>query len=73
MNGKMLVSWVGRMLPTGKEKVAEAAKANMMLMDTTAAPRITIAQKLDVLSSQAKVDFTNWGEELDVLLGDWGD
>lgn len=55
MQGKMLVSWVGRMLPTGKQKVAEAAKAGMMLMDTTAAPRITIAQKLDVLSSQAKV------------------
>mmetsp|Transcript_9299 Transcript_9299/g.22846 ORF Transcript_9299/g.22846 Transcript_9299/m.22846 type:complete len:1027 (-) Transcript_9299:900-3980(-) len=52
---KMLVNWVGRMLPAGKSKVAAAAKAGCTLVDTTAAPRITIAQKLDVLSSQAKV------------------
>eukprot|EP00933_Yihiella_yeosuensis_P029602 TRINITY_DN2321_c0_g1_i1.p1 TRINITY_DN2321_c0_g1~~TRINITY_DN2321_c0_g1_i1.p1 ORF type:complete len:1050 (+),score=272.13 TRINITY_DN2321_c0_g1_i1:141-3290(+) len=54
-SGKAVVSWVGRLLPQGKELVAEAAKNNVMLMDTTAVPRITIAQKLDVLSSQAKL------------------
>merc|ERR1719399_2766111 len=43
------------MLPTGKETIAKANKESVSLWDTTAAPRITIAQKLDVLSSQAKV------------------
>jgi NAD/NADP transhydrogenase alpha subunit len=52
---KMLVNWVGRMLPTGKETIAKANAEGVALWDTTAAPRITIAQKLDVLSSQAKV------------------
>ena len=55
LKDKLMVSWVGRKLPAGKETVKNAAKAGSMLMDTTAAPRITIAQKLDVLSSQAKV------------------
>jgi len=52
---KMVVSWVGRLLPEGKKVVSEAANAGVTLVDTTAAPRITIAQKLDVLSSQAKI------------------
>merc|ERR1719181_2338080 len=51
----MLISWVGRMLPDGKEYVAKAAQAGVKLVDTTAVPRITTAQKLDVLSSQAKL------------------
>jgi len=55
MKDKLVVNWVGRLLPDGKKKVETATKAGAMLMDTTAAPRITIAQKLDVLSSQAKV------------------
>eukprot|EP00932_Pfiesteria_piscicida_P009061 SRR837773.19704.p1 GENE.SRR837773.19704~~SRR837773.19704.p1 ORF type:complete len:356 (-),score=161.79 SRR837773.19704:625-1692(-) len=53
--GKTVVGWVGRLLPSGKEIVDYATKANVTLLDTTAAPRITIAQKLDVLSSQAKL------------------
>jgi NAD(P) transhydrogenase len=52
---KVLVSWVGRMTPDGKRIVAEATKAGVTLIDVTAVPRITIAQKLDVLSSQAKI------------------
>eukprot|EP00927_Polykrikos_kofoidii_P002740 TRINITY_DN11093_c0_g1_i1.p1 TRINITY_DN11093_c0_g1~~TRINITY_DN11093_c0_g1_i1.p1 ORF type:complete len:1047 (+),score=152.03 TRINITY_DN11093_c0_g1_i1:408-3143(+) len=43
------------MLPVGKEYVAAAAEAGVSLVDTTAVPRITTAQKLDVLSSQAKL------------------
>lgn len=52
---KMLVSWVGRLLPEGKTYVQEAVKAGVSLVDTTAVPRITTAQKMDVLSSQAKL------------------
>jgi len=55
LKNKMVVSWVGRLLPEGKDIVAKATAANVTLVDTTAAPRITIAQKLDVLSSQAKL------------------
>jgi NAD(P) transhydrogenase len=55
MQGKILISWVGRMQDAGKEVVAKAAAAGITLIDVTAVPRITIAQKLDVLSSQAKV------------------
>lgn len=52
--GKTLVAWVGRLLPNGKEYVKAAIPAGVNLIDTTAVPRITTAQKLDVLSSQAK-------------------
>merc|ERR1719482_248987 len=51
---KMLINWVGRQLPDGKTYVEEAVKSGATLVDTTAVPRITTAQKLDVLSSQAK-------------------
>jgi len=54
MKGKMLVAWVGRRLPDGVEYVKAATAAGVTLVDTTAVPRITIAQKMDVLSSQAK-------------------
>jgi len=53
--GKVLISWVGRLTPAGQQVVQKAAAANVTLIDVTAAPRISIAQKLDVLSSQAKV------------------
>jgi len=53
--GKILISWVGRLTPAGGAIVKKAAEANVTLVDVTAAPRISIAQKLDVLSSQAKV------------------
>merc|ERR1719449_165328 len=43
------------MLDKGKEVIEQANKAGVTLLDVTAVPRITIAQKLDVLSSQAKV------------------
>lgn len=55
MRGKVVVGWVGRLLPTGKALVTKATSAGVTLIDVTAVPRITIAQKLDVLSSQAKV------------------
>jgi NAD(P) transhydrogenase len=54
MGGKTSISWVGRRLPEGKPALEAAEKHNVQLMDLTAVPRITIAQKLDVLSSQAK-------------------
>jgi len=54
MKDKMLITWVGRLLPEGKELVKAATQEGVTLVDATAAPRITIAQKLDVLSSQAK-------------------
>merc|ERR1719230_1823349 len=52
---KMYISWIGRLLPDGKKYVEEATRAGVSLVDTTAVPRITTAQKLDVLSSQAKL------------------
>merc|ERR1719499_1839311 len=55
MKGKTLISWVGRLQDQGKAIVDAAARAGVTLIDVTAVPRITIAQKLDVLSSQAKV------------------
>merc|ERR1719499_1988062 len=55
MKGKTLISWVGRLLDAGKEVIKQANANNVTLIDVTAVPRITIAQKLDVLSSQAKV------------------
>ncbi|CAE8633891.1 unnamed protein product [Polarella glacialis] len=55
MKGKVLISWVGRLQDKGKELVAQANENQITLIDVTAVPRITIAQKLDVLSSQAKV------------------
>merc|ERR1719424_2173392 len=55
LGGKMVISWVARMQPKGKATVEAANKARVTLLDVTAAPRITIAQKLDVLSSQGKV------------------
>jgi len=54
MSGKTSVSWVGRRLPENKDILEKAAQSNVQMMDLTAVPRITIAQKLDVLSSQAK-------------------
>jgi len=54
MKGKTAVSWVGRRLPDAKPVLDSAQKSGVQLMDLTAVPRITIAQKLDVLSSQAK-------------------
>lgn len=53
-SGKMLVAWIGRRLPEGETYVKAATDAKVTLVDTTAVPRITIAQKMDVLSSQAK-------------------
>lgn len=55
LKGKILVSWVGRLTEPGQTLVKNANDAGVTLIDVTAVPRITIAQKLDVLSSQAKV------------------
>jgi len=55
LSSKILVSWVGRNLPEGRKVVDEATAKDVTLIDVTAVPRITIAQKLDTLSSQAKV------------------
>eukprot|EP00933_Yihiella_yeosuensis_P025462 TRINITY_DN1976_c0_g1_i7.p1 TRINITY_DN1976_c0_g1~~TRINITY_DN1976_c0_g1_i7.p1 ORF type:complete len:1052 (+),score=265.28 TRINITY_DN1976_c0_g1_i7:59-3157(+) len=55
MQGKILISWVGRLQDKGKDIVEKANAFQISLIDVTAVPRITIAQKLDVLSSQAKV------------------
>jgi len=54
MKGKTAIAWVGRRLPDAKEVLDKSAASGVQLMDLTAVPRITIAQKLDVLSSQAK-------------------
>lgn len=55
LGGKILISWVGRLTPAGSAIVTKATEAKITLLDVTHAPRISIAQKLDVLSSQAKV------------------
>merc|ERR1719183_750932 len=57
---KMVVGWVGRMLPDGKAYVEKAVEAGVSLVDTTAVPRITTAQKLDVLSSQSNSSHPPW-------------
>jgi NAD(P) transhydrogenase len=54
MKGKTAISWVGRRLPDSKGVLEKSKTSGVQLMDLTAVPRITIAQKLDVLSSQAK-------------------
>uniref|UniRef100_A0A7S3WQN7 proton-translocating NAD(P)(+) transhydrogenase n=1 Tax=Strombidinopsis acuminata TaxID=141414 RepID=A0A7S3WQN7_9SPIT len=54
LRDKCLVSWVGRLTEDGKAIVTKAAVAGVMLIDVTAVPRITIAQQMDCLSSQAK-------------------
>merc|ERR1719498_315082 len=54
MKGKTSISWVGRRLPDAEPTLKAAKENGVQLMDLTAVPRITIAQKLDVLSSQAK-------------------
>jgi len=55
LRGKTLISWIGRLQDKGKDLVEKANASGVTLLDVTAVPRITIAQKLDVLSSQAKV------------------
>lgn len=55
MSHKIVISWVGSRLAENKPVVAAAKAADVTLMDLTMVPRITIGQKLDVLSSQAKV------------------
>eukprot|EP00448_Togula_jolla_P018056 CAMPEP_0170590556 /NCGR_PEP_ID=MMETSP0224-20130122/11933_1 /TAXON_ID=285029 /ORGANISM="Togula jolla, Strain CCCM 725" /LENGTH=1034 /DNA_ID=CAMNT_0010914361 /DNA_START=47 /DNA_END=3151 /DNA_ORIENTATION=- len=55
MKDKILISWVGRLTADGKAIVEKAAAAGVNLVDVTAVPRITIAQQMDTLSSQAKV------------------
>lgn len=55
LRGKWLVSWVARLTDDGKKIVADANSAGVTLIDVTAMPRITIAQQMDCLSSQAKV------------------
>jgi len=54
ISGKVAISWVGRLQDAGKKIIEQACMDNVTLLDVTAVPRITIAQKLDVLSSQAK-------------------
>ncbi|CAJ1393911.1 unnamed protein product [Effrenium voratum] len=55
MNCKVLISWIGRLQDKGKDLILKANQYRITMVDVTAVPRITIAQKLDVLSSQAKV------------------
>jgi NAD/NADP transhydrogenase alpha subunit len=54
MKGKTSISFVGRRLPDAAPTLSAAQEGGVQLMDMSATPRITIAQKLDVLSSQAK-------------------
>ena len=51
LKDKFVVAWIGKLLPDGKQIVAKAAAAGINLIDVTAVPRITIAQKLDVPSA----------------------
>ncbi|OLP81055.1 NAD(P) transhydrogenase, mitochondrial [Symbiodinium microadriaticum] len=67
--GKVIISWVGRLLDKGKDICEKAKAAGVTLIDVTAVPRITIAQKLDVLSSQAKVAGSDDKEAADQLQG----
>lgn len=53
--GKSLVSFVGPRTDKGKELMDKAAAAGISLLAVDAIPRISRAQSLDVLSSQAKI------------------
>lgn len=53
--GKTLVSFVGPRTEDGKALMDKAAKAGINLLAVDAIPRISRAQSLDVLSSQAKI------------------
>lgn len=50
-----MVSWIGKNLPDGKQLVADNAVRGINLIDVTSVPRLSFAQKLDCLSSQAKI------------------
>eukprot|EP00978_Attheya_sp_CCMP212_P000139 scaffold263_cov61-Attheya_sp.AAC.2 len=54
-SGKTLISFVGPRTDAGKELMNRAASAGITLLAVDAIPRISRAQSLDVLSSQAKV------------------
>ena len=53
--GKSLISFLGPRTDAGKELMAKAKNAGVNLLAVDAIPRISKAQNLDVLSSQAKV------------------
>jgi len=53
--GKSLISFLGPRLDTGKELMALGKKCGVNLLAVDAIPRISRAQSLDVLSSQAKI------------------
>jgi len=55
LKDKFVICWIGKLTPDGKALVEKVAAAGINLIDVTSVPRITIAQKLDVLSSQAKI------------------
>jgi len=53
--GKSLISFLGPRTDKGKELMDKAKKAGVNLLAVDAIPRISRAQSLDVLSSQAKI------------------
>uniref|UniRef100_A0A7R9WEA0 proton-translocating NAD(P)(+) transhydrogenase n=1 Tax=Pseudictyota dubia TaxID=2749911 RepID=A0A7R9WEA0_9STRA len=53
--GKTLISFVGPRTDSGKALMDRASDANINLLAVDAIPRISRAQSLDVLSSQAKI------------------
>lgn len=53
--GKTLVSFVGPRTPKGKDLLTKAQECGVNLLAVDAIPRISRAQSLDVLSSQAKI------------------
>jgi len=55
MEGKTVISFVASRFPENRPIVEDAKKNNVTLLDMTMVPRTTVGQKLDVLSSQAKV------------------
>ena len=65
-----MVAWIGKLLPNGKKVVEHCASLGINLIDVTAVPRIAIAQKLDCLSSQAKIAGNRAMLEAAVLYGE---
>ena len=55
LKNKWVISWIGKNLPDGKSWVADVAPQGINLIDVTSVPRLSFAQKLDCLSSQAKI------------------
>ena len=55
MKGKTIVGWVSPNFPESENLVKQAGNSGLNLISIDSVPRITTAQKMDVLSSVGKI------------------